>query len=51
MTKATLLKENLLFELAYNFRGLIHYHYGGKHDCAGRNSNRDGGKSSRSYCQ
>ena len=31
MTKATLIKENISLELAYSFRGLVHYHHGGKH--------------------
>jgi len=30
MTKATLIKENTPLELAYSFRGSVHYH-GGKH--------------------
>jgi hypothetical protein len=28
MTKATPLKENIELELAYCFRGLVHYHHG-----------------------
>jgi hypothetical protein len=31
MTKATLIYKNLSLWLAYSFRGLIHYHHGGKH--------------------
>jgi hypothetical protein len=31
MTNATLTKENISLELAYSYRGLIHYHHGGKH--------------------
>ena len=30
MTVATLIKENISSGLSYNFRGLDHYHYGGK---------------------
>ena len=30
MTKATLVKENIELGLAYSFRGLVHYQYGGK---------------------
>ena len=33
MTKATLIKENIELGLAYSFRGLVHYHHGGKHGC------------------
>ena len=28
---ATLTKENIELGLAYSFRGLVHYHHGGKH--------------------
>jgi hypothetical protein len=28
---ATLIKENVSLELAYSFRGLVHYHHGRKH--------------------
>jgi hypothetical protein len=31
MTKATLIKANILLGLAYSFRGLIHYHLSRKH--------------------
>jgi hypothetical protein len=31
MTKATLIKANILLGLAYSFRGLVHYHHGRKH--------------------
>ena len=31
MTKATLIKTNIYLELAYSFRGLVHYHHGRKH--------------------
>ena len=31
MTKATLIKENISLELAYRFRGLVHYHHGQGH--------------------
>ena len=31
MTVATLIKDNIELELAYSFRGLVHYHHGGKH--------------------
>jgi hypothetical protein len=31
MTRATLIKENISLELAYSFRGLVHYHHGRKH--------------------
>jgi hypothetical protein len=31
MTTATLIKENIYFRLAYNFRSLVHYHHGRKH--------------------
>jgi hypothetical protein len=31
MTKATLIKENIQLTLAYSFRGIVHYHHGGKH--------------------
>ena len=31
MSKATLIKENILLGLAYSFRGLVHYHHGGEH--------------------
>jgi hypothetical protein len=31
MTKATLIKDNVLLELAYSFRGSVHYHHGRKH--------------------
>jgi hypothetical protein len=27
----SLIKENLSLELAYSFRGSVHYHHGGKH--------------------
>ena len=30
MTKTTLIKENISLELAYSFRGLLHYHHGRK---------------------
>ena len=30
MAKATLIKENISLGLAYSFRGLVHYHHGGK---------------------
>jgi hypothetical protein len=30
MTKATLIKKNIELEQAYIFRGLVHYHHGGK---------------------
>jgi hypothetical protein len=32
MNKATLTKENISSGLVYSFRGLVHYHHGGKHD-------------------
>jgi hypothetical protein len=32
MTKTTLIKENIQLELAYKFRGSVHYHPGRKHD-------------------
>ena len=28
---ATLIKENISLELAYSFRGSVHYHHDGKH--------------------
>ena len=31
MTKATLTEANISLGLAYRFRGLFHYHHGGKH--------------------
>ena len=31
MTKASLIKENIELGLAYSFRGVVHYHQGGKH--------------------
>ena len=31
MTMSTLIKENISLGLAYSFRGLVHYHYGGEH--------------------
>ena len=31
MTAATLIKEKISLGLAYSFRGLVHYHCGGKH--------------------
>jgi len=31
MTVATLIKENISLGPAYSFRGLVHYHHGGKH--------------------
>jgi hypothetical protein len=31
MTKKTLIKDNISLELAYRFRGSVHYHHGGKH--------------------
>jgi hypothetical protein len=31
MTKATLIKANILLELAYRFRGSVHYHHSRKH--------------------
>jgi hypothetical protein len=31
MTTTTLIKENFELGLAWSFRGLVHYHYGGKH--------------------
>ena len=31
MTLAILIKENIYLGLAYRFRGLVHYHHGGKH--------------------
>jgi hypothetical protein len=31
MTKATLTKESISLELAYSFRGLVHYRHGRKH--------------------
>ena len=31
MTMATLIKENILWRLAYSFRDLVHYHDGGNH--------------------
>ena len=31
MTKANLIKDNILLELAYSFRDLVHYHHGWKH--------------------
>jgi hypothetical protein len=31
MTTATLTKGNISLGLAYRFRGLVHYHHGGKH--------------------
>ena len=31
MTMATLTKENISLELTSSFRGLVHYHHGGKH--------------------
>jgi hypothetical protein len=29
--KATLIKENIYWRLACRFKGLVHYHHGGKH--------------------
>ena len=31
MTTATLMKANVSLELAYRFRGLVHYHHSRKH--------------------
>jgi hypothetical protein len=31
MAKVTLVKESISLELAYSFRGLVHYHHGRKH--------------------
>jgi hypothetical protein len=31
MTKTTLIKDNVSLELAYRFRGSVHYHHGRKH--------------------
>ena len=31
MTMVTLIRENISLGLAYRFRGLVHYHHGGKH--------------------
>jgi hypothetical protein len=31
MAKATLVKDNIQLELAYRFRGSVHYHQEGKH--------------------
>jgi hypothetical protein len=31
VAKAILIKENLSLELAYSFRGLVHYRHGGEH--------------------
>jgi hypothetical protein len=31
MTKAALIKDNFELELAYSFRGSVHYHHGRKH--------------------
>jgi hypothetical protein len=31
MTTATLIKESISLELAYIFRGLVHYQHGRKH--------------------
>jgi hypothetical protein len=32
MTQATLIKANISLELAYSFRGLVHYHCGRKQE-------------------
>ena len=32
MTTATLIKKTFSWGLAYNFRSLVHYHHGGKHN-------------------
>ena len=31
MTKVTLINAKILLELAYSFRGLVHYYHGSKH--------------------
>ena len=31
MTKATLIKDNILLDLVYRFRVSVHYHHGRKH--------------------
>ena len=31
MVTATLIKQNISLELAYNFKGLVHFHHGGEH--------------------
>jgi hypothetical protein len=31
MTQATLIKANISLELAFSFRGLVHYHHGRVH--------------------
>ena len=31
MTKGLVIHENIKLGLAYGFRGLVHYHHGGKH--------------------
>jgi hypothetical protein len=31
MATAALIKENISLGLTYSFRGLAHYHHGGKH--------------------
>ena len=31
MAKASLIKDNIYLGLAYNSRGFVHYHHGGKH--------------------
>jgi hypothetical protein len=31
VAKATLIKKNISLGLACSFRGLVHYHHGGKH--------------------
>ena len=32
MTMTTLIKDNIQLGLAYGFRGLVHYHHGGRQD-------------------
>ena len=31
MAKTSLIKDNIYLGLAYNSRGFVHYHHGGKH--------------------
>jgi hypothetical protein len=35
MSNTVLIKDNVLFGLAYRFKGLAHYHQGWKHDTGG----------------
>ena len=49
MTTASLIKDNILLELAYSFRGLVQNHHGGETwQNAGRHGAGEGDESSTS---